>query len=124
MEHREFWLFPTAYHQNAAELAEPLRTGVAPTRLLEAAPLSEPVRITHYAMVADALRVEDLGALRRLDRLHPLAPEAVERRSRRPEHGRCSPTPSSSGCATRCGSGWGPKGWHEVLGLVPRTRIS
>ena len=80
VEHREFWIFPTLYHQNAAELAEPLRTGVDERASLAGAPLNEPVLINHYAVVAEALRVEDLDALQRLEGLHPLTPDAVERR--------------------------------------------
>ena len=78
VEHREFWLFPTLYHQNAHELRPEFRAA------LEAAEAAPPdvnrVRIAHYAVVEEALRVGSLDALRRLDGLHPLTPDTVESR--------------------------------------------
>lgn len=78
VEHREFWLFPTLYHQNPEELRPEL------AYLLEAARAAHPdadrVRLQHYAVVEDALRVRSLEALERLDALHPLTLEAVHRR--------------------------------------------
>lgn len=84
VEHREFWLFPTLYHQNAAELAEPFRSGVETEMQpsLAAAAAGESVPITLYAVVEQAFRVENPDALGRLEGLHPLAPAAVERRFR------------------------------------------
>ncbi len=78
VEHREFWLFPTLYHQSRHEL----RPDFLP--YLEAADALphdvNRVRIEHYAVVEDALRVESLEALHRLDGLHPLTGETVESR--------------------------------------------
>jgi hypothetical protein len=78
VEHREFWLFPTLYHQNAHEL----RPEYLP--FLEAAAALHPgpdrVRIEHYAVIEEALRVESLEALHRLGGLHPLTRETVESR--------------------------------------------
>ena len=78
VEHREFWLFPTLYHQNAHELRPELRPLLAEAERLHPGP--DEVRIRHYAVVEDALRVESLEALRRLDGLHPLAGETVDSR--------------------------------------------
>ncbi|MEW5929434.1 MAG: DUF1802 family protein [Gemmatimonadota bacterium] len=78
VEHREFWLFPTLYHQNAHELRPEFRPAL---EAAEAAPRDvNRVRIAHYAVVQDALRVESLDALHRLEGLHPLTPETVESR--------------------------------------------
>lgn len=78
VEHREFWLFPTLYHQNAHEL----RPEFLP--LLEEAGREHPgidhVPIGLYAVVEEALRVERLDALLGLERLHPLAQETVRSR--------------------------------------------
>lgn len=76
VEHREFWLFPTHYHENAHELAGAFRplvgAGDPPSR--------DTVRLGLYAVVSDALRVESLEALERLEGLHPLAQETVRSR--------------------------------------------
>jgi hypothetical protein len=78
VEHREFWIFPTLYHQNPDELAPQLRW------LLESARASHPepdqVRISLYLKVEDALRVESIEALQRLEGLHPLTQPTVEAR--------------------------------------------
>ena len=78
VEHREFWLFPTLYHQNREELHSEFRG------LVEVAAASHPgpdhVRIGLYAVVEDAYRVEDAAVLSRLEGLHPLAPTAVASR--------------------------------------------
>lgn len=75
VEHREFWLFPTHYHQNPHELTESYRPllGTEP-------PSRDTVRIGTYAVVEDALRVESLDALERLEGLHPLTQETVRSR--------------------------------------------
>lgn len=78
VEHREFWLFPTLYHQNPDELRPEL------AYLLEAARAAHPdanrVRFQHYAVVEDALRVESLDAVERLESLNSLTADAVRRR--------------------------------------------
>lgn len=75
VEHREFWLFPTHYHQNPHELTEPFRPLLATEP-----PSRDTVRIGTYAVVEDALRVESLAALERLEGLHPLTQETVRSR--------------------------------------------
>jgi len=78
VEHREFWIFPTLYHQNPDELSPELHP------FLEAARVKDPgidhVRLEHYAVVTDALRVESLEAVERLEGLHPLTRESVHSR--------------------------------------------
>lgn len=77
VEHREFWLFPTIYHQNAADLAAPFRDGAVAGPRMEASPVGEPVPIACYAVVEEALRIESEQALEPLSGLHPLSPEAA-----------------------------------------------
>jgi hypothetical protein len=74
VEHRAFWIFPTGWHQNAGELRPELRAGVE-------APVSrDEIALRLYCEVVDALRVESLEALERLDGLHPYTPETVRAR--------------------------------------------
>jgi hypothetical protein len=80
VEHREFWIFPTHFHQNPHELAPAFAWALEPG--LAARPDGERIRLEHYAVVHDAFRVEDLEALRRLDGLHPLDAATVESRFR------------------------------------------
>lgn len=76
VEHREFWIFPTGWHQNPADLAEPLHP------LLDA--LAPPARGTVpfrvYAVVDDVFRVENADVLDRLDGMHPLSLPAAHYR--------------------------------------------
>ena len=78
VDHREFWLFPTHYHQNPDELVPGFEWALESGRAAE--PDGDHVRIEHYAVVEDAFRVEDLEALRRLEGLHPLEATTVESR--------------------------------------------
>ena len=76
VEHRAFWIFPTAFHQNADELAPDFRG------LLHGAPpvSRDEVRVRVFAEVADAFRVESLETMGRLAGLHPMAEETVRSR--------------------------------------------
>jgi hypothetical protein len=77
VEHREFWIFPTLFHQNPEELRpefRPLLGGDAPP-----APQDE-IPIGTYSVVEDAFRVERLDALERLEGLHPMTQETVRAR--------------------------------------------
>ncbi len=78
VEHREFWLFPTLFHQNRGELRPELLPALEAAEALPRDP--DRVRLQHYAVVEDALRVESLEALHRLEGLHPLTRETVEQR--------------------------------------------
>ena len=76
VEHRGFWIFPTAFHQNAEELAPGFRN------LLEDAPAvwRDDVRLRVFAEVVEAFRVESLEVMDRLAGLHPMAAETVRSR--------------------------------------------
>lgn len=80
MEHREFWLFPTLYHQNPHELRGEY------TWALESAMAAHPdggrIRLEHYAVVTDAFRVESLETLRALAGHHALTERTIESRFR------------------------------------------
>lgn len=76
VEHRAFWIFPTAFHQNADELAPDFQG------LLEGGePASrDEVRLRVFAGLSDAFRVESLEVMERLAGLHPMAWDAVKSR--------------------------------------------
>jgi hypothetical protein len=78
VEHRQFWLFPTLFHQSPADLAPSFEWAIR-----EAIARHEPgpaIRIGSYAVVTDALRVERFDALERLAGLHPFAGPTVQAR--------------------------------------------
>jgi hypothetical protein len=76
VEHRAFWIFPTAFHQNADELAPEFRDLIGSTE-----PGSrDEVRLRVFAEVVEAFRVESLEVMDRLAGLHPMAPETVKAR--------------------------------------------
>lgn len=78
VEHREFWLFPTRFHQQPDEIvpdARPLLDQVAADQ-----PPVGTIRISHYAAVAEVIRIEDESLLPRLTGLHVLSGETVHDR--------------------------------------------
>ena len=76
VEHRAFWIFPTAFHQSAEELAPGFRD-----LLGGAVPASrDEVRLRVFAEVAEAFRVGSLEVMGRLAGLHPMAMETVRSR--------------------------------------------
>jgi hypothetical protein len=76
VEHREFWIFPTGWHQNEHELLPAVREHLGETPRF--APGQVPFRL--YCVVADALRVESLEAIERLGELQPFTPETLRSR--------------------------------------------
>lgn len=76
VEHREFWIMPTAFHQNVDELAAPFSAVLEDT-----APVSRDLlELGVYAVVEDAVRIERLEVAERLDGLHPLNLDSVRAR--------------------------------------------
>jgi hypothetical protein len=76
VEHRAFWIFPTAFHQNADELApdfQGLIEGAAP-------PSRDEIRLRVFAELSDAFRVESLEVMGRLAGLHPMSAGTVKSR--------------------------------------------
>ena len=80
VEHREFWIFPTYFHQNPHELAPDFAWAVDAAG--RGTPAQDTIRIEHYAVVRDAFRVEELEALHRLKGQHPLDDATVDSRFR------------------------------------------
>ena len=77
VEHREFWLFPTAFHQqeedvipDAVPLLERVRGAETPNR----------VALSLYAVVAETHHVQDLAVLLRLSSQHIWSAKTVEQR--------------------------------------------
>lgn len=77
VEHREFFLFPTLFHQREEELVPEARGELA------ASPV-DPAKVVMdtYAAVEDSIWVTDLNRLRRLEGKHCLTWETVESRFR------------------------------------------
>lgn len=77
-EHREFFLFPTLYHEKAGEIVAGARAGLAEVekRLVPDAML----HLHGLCAVESTQWVDSLDRLHSLEGLHPLAPSAVEYR--------------------------------------------
>jgi hypothetical protein len=80
VRHDRFLLYPTYFHEKAAELAPRLRPRLDDARLAQ--PAEGTVRIELVAEVAAVWRVESLEPLRRIEGSHGLAWSAVESRFR------------------------------------------
>jgi hypothetical protein len=78
VEHREFFLFPTYFHENEEELAPGVRAALP--EIARSAPPGSVVRFDLYARVEAVIEVPHLEPLRHLDGQHALAWPAVERR--------------------------------------------
>ena len=76
VEHREFWIYPTGWHQNLEDLAprlHPLLDAVAP-------PPRGVIPFRVHATVDSVIRIESREALDRIEHLHPLSPAAAHYR--------------------------------------------
>ncbi|HEY7139090.1 MAG TPA: DUF1802 family protein [Methylomirabilota bacterium] len=78
VEHREFFLLPTYFHEKAEELTAAVRTTLPD--VARTAPPGGILRFDLYATVEAAVHVAQLERLRDLDGQHALAWPAVERR--------------------------------------------
>ncbi|MGH7315203.1 MAG: DUF1802 family protein [Candidatus Rokuibacteriota bacterium] len=78
VEHREFVLVPTYFHERAEDLAEPARTALP--EVARAAPPAGELHLTLYATVAHLTEVHELESLRALHGQHALSWPAVESR--------------------------------------------
>jgi len=78
VEHREFFLFPTYFHERPDDLAEPARAALP--EITRAAPPAGELHLTLYATVAHVADVHSLDSLRALDGHHALGWPAVESR--------------------------------------------
>lgn len=67
VEHREFWLFPTQYHEAERSIIPSKRPVL---RLLAAIALKDLVDIQYYAVADSTLRITDPAALSRLQGRH------------------------------------------------------
>jgi hypothetical protein len=80
VEHNEFWLFPTRFHQNADEIraeARPLLQHAAAE-----APIANSVRLSLYAVVDEVVELADESLLPRLADLQILADGTLRERFR------------------------------------------
>jgi hypothetical protein len=76
VENREFWIFPTGWHQNEHELSPAFRAHLGDTPRF--APGEIPLRV--HCVVEDAIRVESLDALQRLGDLQPFSADTLRSR--------------------------------------------
>lgn len=86
VEHREYFLFPTLLHQRESDLAPEVRPFLeasrknAPPPAPEGAVVYGKIPLRHYAVVEEAVFVEDLQLAHALAGLHPFTPAAVDMR--------------------------------------------
>lgn len=76
VEHREFWIFPSGWHQNPEDLAaelHPLLDAIGPQ------PRGE-IHFRTYCVVDGVYRIESPDALDRIQGLHPLSAPAAHYR--------------------------------------------
>jgi hypothetical protein len=76
VEHRDFWIFPTGWHQNESELTP------AFLEHLDDTPRFQPdeIALRVHCEVVDALRMERLDAVRRLGDLQPFTDHTLRSR--------------------------------------------
>jgi hypothetical protein len=78
VEHSEFWLFPTQFHQTAADFRPEAASLVA--RATAVAPPPGTVRIELYAVVEQVIELVDVSQLSRLSELQILSEPTLVRR--------------------------------------------
>ena len=80
MEHCEFWLFPTRFHQSPDEIRDDARDLM--TQITNDAPLPGTVDLSLYAVVEDVIELTDESRLTRLAELQILAQHTLVDRFR------------------------------------------
>lgn len=78
VEHDEFWLYPTRFHQSPDELT-PDSSGLLDDSLVQAPPEGV-VRLRLYAVVDEVFRLGDAEQLGALDGMHVLSPATILKR--------------------------------------------
>lgn len=78
VEHREFWLYPTRFHQSPDELT----TDAAdlPNDSFAAEPPPGVVQLSLYGVVEEVFQIDDAARLGALNDLHVLAPATILKR--------------------------------------------
>jgi hypothetical protein len=75
VEHSEFWLYPTQFHQSPEELTEEGRPFLEQARA--DAPAAGRLRISHFAKVEEVIHIADESLLPNLAGLSVLAPRVI-----------------------------------------------
>ena len=78
VEHREFWLFPTQFHQTADDFRPEATSAIA--RAAAAVPPEGIIRIELYAVVSEVIELSDESALARISALQILSEATLVRR--------------------------------------------
>ena len=76
--HKDFWLFPTYVHQNAADLVPAVRAEFAEVQATQ--PPAGTIAFQLYATVEDVMKVMDVERLRSLEGYHVLSWDCVASR--------------------------------------------
>ena len=80
-KHREFLFFPTGFHQSPEQVLPEAHRLLRQTEAHQ--PRADQVTLSHYAVVADAIRVASVAALRALRSEHIWSDTVVEERFHR-----------------------------------------
>lgn len=78
VEHREFWLFPTRFHQQPGEIVEEARPLIAEAAARQ--PANGEIQLQQYALVENVIHIEDEAVLTSLAGLHVWSDETVSQR--------------------------------------------
>ena len=78
VEHREFWLFPTQFHQTADDFRPEAASAIA--RAAATIPPKGIIRIELYAVVSEVIELSDESALARISALQILSEATLVRR--------------------------------------------
>lgn len=78
VDHREFWLFPTRFHQGAEQLQPECSDLLQAPIAIE--PASGKIMLALYAVVEQVVEIKDAAVLSRLDSLQVLNQETIQQR--------------------------------------------
>jgi hypothetical protein len=127
VEHPEFWLFPTRFHQSSDELIP--EADSLPDDSAAAAPPPGIVELSLYGVVEDVFQITDAARLGALEGLHVLAPATLLKRFeyrqpglnillvrvyRRPEPFAISESPHFAGCHS----------WVDLRNKLPTSELA
>lgn len=78
VDHSEFWLFPTRFHQQHESVIDSAKNRC--DQIVEDYNDETSVRIEYFVRIVDWVRIENLNVARKLDPFHIWKPEVVEDR--------------------------------------------
>jgi hypothetical protein len=78
VQHNEFWLYPTGFHQQADDVISEARPLIDQVQAQEVD--TSRIKLDLYAAVSDVYHIADLATLSRLDGRHIWSPKTVDQR--------------------------------------------